>query len=106
MDRWSDERAYQAAKRGVWRGKVVPWEEVLNEYYHLRGWSDRGLPTKEKLKELAIDDLGRDFGVVVGRGAGTIGGKPVEAGNYRERDCGSHRMWFCSPGIRRCKRHA
>ena len=58
QDRWSDERVYEPAKRGIWRGKSVPWEQILDEYYHLRGWSDRGLPTMEKLKELKIEDLG------------------------------------------------
>jgi hypothetical protein len=32
-------------------------KEVLKEYYSIRGWSERGLPTKEKLRELQIEDL-------------------------------------------------
>jgi aldehyde:ferredoxin oxidoreductase len=61
QDRWADERVYEPAKRGIWRGKSVPWEKSLNEYYHLRGWSDRGLPTRDKLRELRIEDLGADL---------------------------------------------
>lgn len=61
QDRWSDERAYEQAKRGIWRGKNVPWEATLEEYYRLRGWSERGLPTKEKLSELKIQDLAGDL---------------------------------------------
>lgn len=61
QDRWSDERAYEPAKRGIWRGKTVPWETSLDEYYHLRGWSESGLPTREKLKALGIEDLGENL---------------------------------------------
>jgi aldehyde:ferredoxin oxidoreductase len=42
---------------GIFKGKVVPWNEVLKEYYSIRGWSDRGLPTLEKLRQLQIEDL-------------------------------------------------
>jgi aldehyde:ferredoxin oxidoreductase len=61
QDRWSDERVYEPAERGIWRGKAVPWEQMLNDYYELRGWSDRGLPTAEKLRELEIEDLSADL---------------------------------------------
>jgi aldehyde:ferredoxin oxidoreductase len=30
---------------------------MLNEYYRLRGWDEFGVPTREKLEELEIDDL-------------------------------------------------
>lgn len=63
QDRWSDQRVYELAKRGIWRGKIVPWEKTLEEYYHLRGWSDRGLPTPEKLKELKIEEFGEGLGL-------------------------------------------
>ncbi len=56
-DRFADKRAYEQAKRGIWKGQEIPWERLLNEYYQLRGWSDRGLPTIEKLKELQVEDL-------------------------------------------------
>jgi aldehyde:ferredoxin oxidoreductase len=42
----------------AFKGNVVPWDEVLKEYYLIRGWSNRGLPTMEKLKGLKIEDLG------------------------------------------------
>jgi aldehyde:ferredoxin oxidoreductase len=38
-----------AAKGQVWRG-----EEMLDEYYTLRGWDKEGTPTAEKLKELGL----------------------------------------------------
>ncbi|MGA2318566.1 MAG: aldehyde ferredoxin oxidoreductase C-terminal domain-containing protein [Thermodesulfobacteriota bacterium] len=56
-DTFGDKRAYEPAQIGIFKGKVVPWDEVLKEYYSIRGWSERGLPTKEKLRELQIEDL-------------------------------------------------
>jgi aldehyde:ferredoxin oxidoreductase len=57
QDRFADKRCYETGKRGIWAGQKVPWDKTLNEYYQLRGWSERGLPTKEKLKKLQIEDL-------------------------------------------------
>jgi aldehyde:ferredoxin oxidoreductase len=56
-DTFADKRAYEPAQMGIFKGKVVPWNEVLKEYYSIRGWSERGLPTMEKLKKLQIEDL-------------------------------------------------
>jgi len=42
---------------GAARGQVITEKmlnEMLNEYYALRGWDDNGIPTKEKLKELGL----------------------------------------------------
>ncbi len=39
---------------GIGEGNVVPLKEMLEEYYRLRGWSNEGLPTPEKLSELGI----------------------------------------------------
>ncbi|NQU62802.1 MAG: aldehyde ferredoxin oxidoreductase, partial [SAR324 cluster bacterium] len=39
---------------GIGEGNVVPLEEMLDRYYELRGWSNDGLPSKEKLSELGI----------------------------------------------------
>ena len=30
------------------------FEKALDEYYHLRGWSDEGVPFEEKLRELGL----------------------------------------------------
>jgi aldehyde:ferredoxin oxidoreductase len=57
-DTFADKRAYEPAQIGIFKGKVVPWDKVLKEYYSIRGWSERGLPTMEKLKELKIEHLG------------------------------------------------
>jgi aldehyde:ferredoxin oxidoreductase len=39
--------------------KIDPekWEEMLDEYYKLRGWNQNGTPTKEKLQELGLEDV-------------------------------------------------
>ena len=39
---------------GPAQGKTVPLDEMLTEYYHLRGWDDQGQPTKEKLAALGL----------------------------------------------------
>lgn len=40
---------------GPAKGMVVHLDEMLPEYYKLRGWDSNGVPTKEKLKELGLD---------------------------------------------------
>ncbi len=39
---------------GPSKGHVVGLEEMLTEYYKLRGWDEKGVPTEEKLKELNL----------------------------------------------------
>jgi len=40
---------------GPAKGLVVHLDEMLNEYYKLRGWDQNGIPTKEKLEELGLE---------------------------------------------------
>jgi aldehyde:ferredoxin oxidoreductase len=45
---------------GPVKGSVVTQEELdllLDDYYESRGWNLQGIPTKEKLEELGMDDL-------------------------------------------------
>jgi len=42
-------------ERGLTKNKIVKIENMLEEYYNLRGWDDNGIPTKGKLTELNID---------------------------------------------------
>jgi aldehyde:ferredoxin oxidoreductase len=42
---------------GPSRGNVVPLEEMLQEYYVLRGWDKDGKPTKERLEELGLREF-------------------------------------------------
>jgi len=37
---------------------VVVLDKLLPEYYEMRGWDKSGVPTKEKLKELALEKEG------------------------------------------------
>ena len=39
---------------GPGKGHVIHTDEMLSEYYELRGWNAKGVPTSEKLKELGI----------------------------------------------------
>ncbi|MBI5945624.1 MAG: aldehyde ferredoxin oxidoreductase family protein [Chloroflexi bacterium] len=39
---------------GPAKGKVVELDKMLPEFYQLRGWDEKGVPTKEKLKELGL----------------------------------------------------
>ena len=39
---------------GPAKGKVVPLDKMLPEYYKLRGWDSKGVPTPEKLKKLGL----------------------------------------------------
>ena len=41
-------------KTGPSKGEVSRLDEMLPEYYQLRGWDESGVPTKAKLKELAL----------------------------------------------------
>ena len=55
-DAWGDQRANEPATMGIYRGRAVPWNEVLQEYYAVRGWSREGLPKRAKLMELKLED--------------------------------------------------
>jgi len=42
-------------KTGPSKGEVSHLADMLPEYYQLRGWDEHGVPTPEKIKELALD---------------------------------------------------
>ena len=42
-------------------GKAADLENHLNEYYPLRGWTDNGIPTREKLEELGLNRAADDL---------------------------------------------
>jgi len=51
---------------GPSKGMYTPraeFETMLNEYYQLRGWDGNGIPTTAKLRELGLDEIGRDLPV-------------------------------------------
>jgi aldehyde:ferredoxin oxidoreductase len=39
---------------GAAKGQVVHIEQLLSDYYNVRGWSKEGVPTEEKLKDLSL----------------------------------------------------
>jgi len=41
-------------------------DAMLDEYYQLRGWTDQGIPTKDKLRELGLDSIADDLWKAVG----------------------------------------
>jgi aldehyde:ferredoxin oxidoreductase len=51
---------------GFSKGSVVTKKEfdmMLNAYFEARGWNDEGLPRKEKLIELGLEDMAESVGV-------------------------------------------
>ncbi len=49
-----------AAKKGPRAGKApIPHGRILDDYYKLRGWDNNGLPTKECLQEIGLDEYSK-----------------------------------------------
>lgn len=44
----------QPFKSGLSKGYKIEFEELLDEYYRLRGWDEEGVPTTKKLEELDL----------------------------------------------------
>jgi aldehyde:ferredoxin oxidoreductase len=45
---------------GFSKGQLIErevFEKALDDYYNMHGWDDRGVPTKEKIKQLGLEDL-------------------------------------------------
>jgi aldehyde:ferredoxin oxidoreductase len=56
IGKWADE----PVPNGTYQGERIDpqqWEQMLDDYYRLRGWDQNGIPTSEKLKELGLDDV-------------------------------------------------
>jgi len=41
-------------KSGLSKGYKIDFDNLLDEYYQVRGWDSKGVPTKEKLEELNL----------------------------------------------------
>jgi aldehyde:ferredoxin oxidoreductase len=56
VGKWADEPVPSGKYKGE---KIDPekWEQMLDDYYRLRGWNQNGVPTPEKLKELDLEDV-------------------------------------------------
>ncbi|MEW6662048.1 MAG: aldehyde ferredoxin oxidoreductase family protein [Bacillota bacterium] len=40
-------------------------EQLLDEYYQVRGWDRNGIPTEAKLKELGLDNVAKELGLAL-----------------------------------------
>lgn len=48
-------KMFKAAKEGARTGQVPPLAEMLQDYYQIRGWNERGEPTNATLERLGLD---------------------------------------------------
>ena len=55
------DRMYEPVPGGPRAGSRAELQDHLQTYYQLRGWDERGVPTREKLDELGLEDT---WGVV------------------------------------------
>ena len=59
-DRLVGKWAQEPIPNGPYKGERIDpekWEKMLDDYYRIRNWSPDGVPTREKLKELGIEDV-------------------------------------------------
>jgi len=47
--------------RGPSKGHVFELDVMLKDYYRVRGWDEKGVPTKEKLEELGLFEATKDL---------------------------------------------
>jgi aldehyde:ferredoxin oxidoreductase len=45
---------FEPAKEGFRAEKVIPFEELMEDYYLLRGWNEKGEPKSETLARLDL----------------------------------------------------
>ena len=61
FDRWQDSLPARFTETpmpdGPAKGVVCHLDEMLEHYYRIRGWSQDGLPTEEKLNDLGLDRM-------------------------------------------------
>ncbi|HMK51684.1 MAG TPA: aldehyde ferredoxin oxidoreductase C-terminal domain-containing protein, partial [Thermodesulfobacteriota bacterium] len=46
---------------GPAKGMVCHLDEMLTQYYELRGWNQNGIPTEAKLRELGLEKVAEDL---------------------------------------------
>ncbi|MBN2239205.1 MAG: hypothetical protein JW712_05490 [Dehalococcoidales bacterium] len=64
-DKFAGKLAYEPGTMGIYRNKIVPWDEMLQKVYALHGWSPEGIPTKEKIEELQMGDIAEELSLPV-----------------------------------------
>jgi len=50
-------RMFKPTDEGPHAGKIVSLDQMIEEYYEIRGWDSNGIPTKNKLKELELTEM-------------------------------------------------
>jgi len=50
-------KMFNSAKEGFRAGKVIPFKELMDEYYVVRGWDSMGKPTQATLERLGLDEI-------------------------------------------------
>ena len=43
------------------KGQIFELDVLLKDYYKVRGWNERGIPTKEKLVELDLPEAAKEL---------------------------------------------
>ncbi len=47
-------KMYRAAKLGFRKGQQIPFTRLMKDYYEIRGWDDKGIPSQDTLARLAL----------------------------------------------------
>lgn len=56
IGKWADE----PIPNGPYKGERIDqqkWDVLLDDYYRRRGWNENGVPSRDKLKQLGLDDV-------------------------------------------------
>ena len=56
IGKWANEPVPNGPNKGE-RIDPEKWEEMLDDYYRLRGWDEKGIPSRKKLQELGLEDV-------------------------------------------------
>jgi len=62
-DRLPERFLKEPAPAGPCKGQVVELDEMLKEYYRLRGYDERGYPSYEKLREVGLEEVAEELGI-------------------------------------------
>jgi len=54
---WGKQRALESGKPEEIERRTVPFEEMIEEYYHLRDIDDKGRPSRRRLESLGMKDV-------------------------------------------------
>jgi aldehyde:ferredoxin oxidoreductase len=63
---WMSPREYEAPTGGPAKGisAVAVWDKMLDIYYEAMGWDKEGRPLPETLKNLGLESVGKDLGII------------------------------------------